>query len=97
MAIRQLREAVEDLLCARMAPDRCGAIASQLSEGRYTHDYAITPHEARSMGLEVSTDIPEEVMELMTLYPQPVRRQSAVEFLPGQRRKPSPGGEPDGR
>ena len=30
----------------------------------------------RELGLPVGTDMPKEVLELMTLYPQPVRRQS---------------------
>jgi ClpP class serine protease len=93
-AIRQLREAVKELLCERFEPERCESLAAQLSEGRYTHDYAITVNEARTMGLAVSTEIPNEVIELMTLYPQPVRRQPSVEYLPGPRRMPSPRGEP---
>jgi ClpP class serine protease len=93
MAIRQLRESVKELLCERLEPKRCDELAAQLSEGRYTHDYAITAEEAKAMGLNVSTDIPNEVLELMTLYPQPVRKQPTVEYLPSPRRAPGRGRE----
>ena len=32
------------------------------------------------------SDIPAEVLDLMNLYPQPVRRQPTVEYLPEPRR-----------
>jgi hypothetical protein len=44
---------------------------------------------AKELGLSVNTDMPNEVLELMKLYPQPVRAQSGggVEYLPVPRRK----------
>ena len=43
---------------------------------------------ARELGFPVSTDIPTEVLELMTLYPQPVRPQGGgVEYLPTPRQR----------
>ena len=42
----------------------------------------------------VRNDIPAEFLDLMALYPQPVRRQPSVEYLPLPRRssgdRPSP-------
>jgi len=43
------------------------------------------------LGLAVHTDMPPEVYRLMELYPQPMRRQPAVEYLP------LPGPAPAGR
>ena len=37
------------------------------------------------MGLPVGSGMPDEVMQLMGLFPQPVRRQASVEYLPRQR------------
>jgi hypothetical protein len=34
--------------------------------------------------------MPREIMQLMSLYPQPVRRQPSVEFLPVPRRAERP-------
>ena len=81
-AIRQLRDAVEELLKPKMPEDKCKELARLLAEGRWTHDYPITGDEAKRMGLPVSTDMPEEVMHLLGLYPQPVRHQPTVEYLP---------------
>jgi ClpP class serine protease len=93
MAIAQLKEAVKELICDRLPPERCDQLASVLAEGRWTHDYAITVEAAQQMGLKVTTEMPEEVLELMTLYPQPVRQQAGVEFIPGPRRPAPPGRE----
>ncbi len=46
-------------------------------------DHPITYETAKSFGLPVRSDIPAEVLDLMALYPQPVRRQPTVEYLPG--------------
>jgi hypothetical protein len=59
-----------------------------LSIGTWTHDYPIEPEEAKQLGLNVSTDMPNAVLELMALYPQPVRsHQGGVEYLPVPRQK----------
>jgi hypothetical protein len=61
-----------------------------LSAGEWTHDYPISPEEARALGLAVSTDMAAQVLELMSLYPQPVRSQGGgVEYLPIPREKPA--------
>src|SRR6266446_37679 len=57
-----------------------------LSTGTWTHDYPITYEAAKSLGLPVRSDIPNEFIDLMALYPQPVRRSPAVEYLPVPRR-----------
>lgn len=92
MALRQLREAVTELLCDRLPPEKCKELAEELSAGHWTHDHPITPDAARRMGLPVTTEIPEEFLLLMTLYPQGVRRRPSVEYLPVPRRRPPLGG-----
>jgi len=92
MAVGQLRQTVEALLCQRMEPEACRALAAQLSEGHWTHDYPILPDAARAMGLPVSTEMPVEVLALISLYPQPIRGRPSVEYLPHPRRTPRPGG-----
>jgi ClpP class serine protease len=87
-AIAQLKQAARQLLEGRMPSERAEALADKLSSGVWTHDYPITPQEARELGLNVSTDMPAEVLELMALYPQPVRAQpGGVEYLPVRRQK----------
>jgi hypothetical protein len=42
------------------------------------------------LGLSVRSNIPEDVLKLMSLYPQPTRTQQSVEYLPGPRtRRPA--------
>ena len=84
-AIRQVRESVRDLLSRSCTPDTAEKLADLLSTGTWTHDYPITFEEASRLGLKVSSEMPKEILELMAYFPQPVRRQPSVEFLPAPR------------
>ena len=72
---------------ARLSPEQAETLAETLSTGQWTHDYPISAAEATQLGLPVNTDMPDEVMELMSLYPQPVRHSGSVEYLPVPRQK----------
>jgi len=85
-AINQLRRSVKEILTRSQTPEKAEELASLLATGTWTHDYPITYEEARRFGLKVSSDIPPNVLQLMSLYPQPVRRQPSVEYLPIPRR-----------
>ncbi len=89
-AMEQLKNQVIGLLQGRYSPEKAEEIATALSEGRWTHDYPITYEEAKSLGLNVSTEVPSEVYQLMSLYRQPVRQQPSVEYLPVPRRQRPP-------
>jgi len=78
----QVREFVTRLLSRHMAPERAAEVATILSEGRWTHDFPIEPALARELGLPVETDLPNEVRQLMALYPQPRGRRPSVEYIP---------------
>jgi ClpP class serine protease len=87
-AIAQVCHAARHLLERRMATEQAAKLAETLATGTWTHDYPIAPEEARTLGLAVSTEMPATVLELMTLYPQPVRNRSGgVEYLPIPRQK----------
>ena len=88
-AIAQLRGAARDLLSKHMAAEAAETLAGKLATGTWTHDYPISAEEAKQLGLPVTTDMPQEALELMTLYPQPVHTQRGVEYLPEPRSKPS--------
>ncbi len=88
MALNQLRQTIRDVVSDRLPEHVRDTLATELSEGRWTHDYPITVEEARRLGLNVTTQMPSEILELMAFYPQPVRRQPSVEYLPGPRRAP---------
>ena len=87
-AIAQVKAAAKELLTDKLPEDKAEALAEKLSTGQWTHDYPISPTEAKDLGLPVSTNMPDAVLELMTLYPQPVRSQGGgVEYLPVPRQK----------
>jgi ClpP class serine protease len=88
-AIAQVKQAATDLLKRKMTEDKAVVLAEKLSSGTWTHDYPIMVSTAKELGLPVSTDIPNDVLDLMKLYPQPVRQQSGggVEYLPVPRQR----------
>lgn len=88
MAIRQLRDSLTDLLVGKLGPERVEEVAIALTEGRWTHDYPITPEQVTELGLKVSTDMPESVLDMMALYPQPMRGLGGVEYAPRKRPEP---------
>jgi len=84
-AICQVESTVRELLRDKYPDSVTNALAGTLSEGQWTHDFPITFDYAKELGLHVGSDVPPEVLELMTLYPQPVQRYPTVEYLPGKR------------
>ena len=86
-ALDQLRSQIRYLLDGKYDRDKSDELAQILSEGRWTHDYPISYEEAESLGLHVSKELPQEVYQLMGLYPQPVRHRPSVEYTPAPKFK----------
>ena len=88
----QLKDAAKKLLARRLPAEEAETLAEKLSTGTWTHNYPIAAEEARELGLPVSTEIPDRVLELMALYPRPVHTQpDGVEYPPVRRQKePTP-------
>ena len=92
-AIMQVKRTARELLERRLSSEQAETLAEKLSTGTWTHDYPILPAEAKELGLNVSTDMPDDVLRLMALYPQPVRSQpGGVEYLPVPRQKEAAAG-----
>lgn len=81
-AIAQVRRTVQDLLAGRMASEQAAALAEKLATGTWTHDSPIMAEEAKTLGLPVGTEMPEEVYQFMSLFPQPTRTRPTVEYIP---------------
>ena len=81
-AIAQMRQEVNELLADKFAAEKAQEIAKLMTSGTWTHDYPITCERARELGLRVSSEMPEDILRLMNLYPQPIRRQPSVEYVP---------------
>jgi len=81
-AIEQVRFTIHELLADKLPAEKANELAEMLSEGRWTHDFAITADVAKQFGLSVSTEMPPDIMLMMELYPQPMQTQPTVEHLP---------------
>ena len=87
-AVTQVKQAARWLLDRRLPDDKAEALAEKLSIGTWTHDFPFFAATAREFGLPVNTDMPKEILELMSLYPQPTRSQGGgVEYLPVPRHR----------
>src|SRR5207249_8921301 len=74
-ALNQLQQSARELLTRSQSEEKAGELAKLMATGTWTHDYPITFDEAQRLGLKVRSDMPAEVLQLMSLYPQPIRRQ----------------------
>lgn len=81
-AIRQVKAEVFELLRPKYGQEKAEELAELLAKGHWTHDHPITFEDAKKLGLHVSSDMPTEFYQLMNLFPQPVRFQPSVEYIP---------------
>jgi len=83
-AIKQMKEYLKNLLITNgMEEKKAERIAEELSVGKFTHDYPLTVDYLKELGLNVKTDVPEEVYELMELFDQPMGSQPpSVQYIP---------------
>ena len=81
---------VAEVLLKHLPKERAAALATILSEGRWTHDFPITVEAARDLGLPVSTDMPSLIHDLMDLYPQGGGGRPSVIYVPLRRGPEAP-------
>jgi len=89
-ALNQMKSLVIELLEDKIGREKAREVAEILVSGYYTHDYPITVDELRKLGLNVKEELPEEVYELMELYPQEPPMRPSVEYIPTIPRKVAP-------
>jgi ClpP class serine protease len=93
-AITQTRRFVYDLLISNDVPEeKAEELSTALTDGRWTHDYPIMYEEAKRLGLNVTSGIPEEVASLMHLYPQAGQRRPSVQYVPMPYQRPTSNGK----
>jgi ClpP class serine protease len=91
-AVGQIRSLIINILShGQMPHEKAETLADMLSSGIWTHDYPIGVGEAKEMGLAVNTEVPQEVYQLMNLFPQAGRGRPSVLYIPIQ--YPSRSGE----
>ena len=83
-ALAQVKVTVAQLLRQKgWEEERVDRVAGLLTQGRWTHDYPIGVDEAREIGLDIETEMPAEVYELISLYPQGRNAKPNVFYAPG--------------
>jgi ClpP class serine protease len=94
-AINQVKQTVTRIVSTRADLEQAKELAEILATGTWTHDYPITVSEAQDLGIPASIDVPQEVYDLMDLYPQTSQRRPSVQYVPmpyrGGDRPPSAG------
>jgi ClpP class serine protease len=82
-AVGQIRSLIINILSHGQMPyEKSKTLADLLSSGIWTHDYPISVGDAKEMGLQVNTDVPQEVYQLMNLFPQSGRGRPSVLYIP---------------
>jgi len=81
-ALNQTKDLVRKLLKGKLPEDKVELVIERLVMGKYTHDWPITAEELKELGLNVKTEVPPLIYNLMALYPQEAARRPAVEYLP---------------
>jgi len=94
-AMAQIHDTLRTMLSKKYEAAQAEEITRILSQGTWTHDNPITFEKAQQLGLKVSVDFPADIHRLMALFPQPVRRQTTVEYLPWPRRREKLPGQTD--
>jgi ClpP class serine protease len=82
-AVGQIRNMIINIMShGQMPREKAEVLADMLSSGIWTHDYPISVGEAKEMGLQVNTEVPPEVYQLMSLFPQSGRGRPSVLYIP---------------
>jgi len=82
-ALKQVKVTVKNLLIKHMGDEKSEEIAALLTQGTWTHDYPIDLNQVASLGIKVNTDMPPEIYDLMSMFPQPRNARPSVEYNPG--------------
>jgi ClpP class serine protease len=78
----QVATFVVEVLLKHLPKDKAVALATTLTEGRWTHDFPITVEMAKALGLPISIGMPRTVYDLMDLYPQGGKGRPSVLYVP---------------
>jgi ClpP class serine protease len=93
-ALTQMKNTILRILTMKgHEKEKAERIADLLTSGYWTHDYPLTVEVIKELGLSVSTQVPDEVYELMELYYQPVG-QPSVQYVPVPYGEPKKGEVP---
>jgi ClpP class serine protease len=82
-ALKQVKITANNLLAKHMTEEKAEKTAELLTQGTWTHDYPIDVDQIAELGINVNTNMPSEIYELMSMFPQPRNARPSVEYNPG--------------
>jgi ClpP class serine protease len=91
----QVASFVAQVLLKHLPEKKAFELATILSEGRWTHDFPLPVQAIQQLGLNVSTNMPRKVYDLMDLYPQGGGDKPSVIYIPMRRSADQKGQAPD--
>jgi uncharacterized membrane protein len=88
-AIAQVRNEARAMLEGRLSMEKADELAKKLLEGTWTRDYPISAAEAKAIGLNVSTNIPTQILDFRICNPPRARGRVSAgpATAPGARRR----------
>ncbi len=87
-AIRQVKQKVFELLEIKMDEQKAKELSDILVKGHWTHDHPICFEDVKRLGLPVTKEMDKQIYKLMNLFPQPLRTQATVHYIPQPHRTP---------
>ncbi len=93
-ALLQMKNTIMKILTLKgHDKEKAERIAEILTSGYWTHDYPLNAEVIKELGLNVTTEVPDEVYDLMELYYQP-GSQTSVQYIPVPYGEPKKGEVP---
>ena len=80
----QMRKQACELMQGNYSHDGSCAISDLLASGKWSHDYPITVPEAKELGLNVSTDMPADIVDMTLRFAATDARRPSVFFTAGR-------------
>ncbi len=77
----QLENFIKKILKNKFEPEEIEKIILNLSRGKFTHDFPLTCEVLQELNIDHHTDLPEDIYELMELYPQPSKGRPSVYYV----------------
>lgn len=80
-AVIQLENFLKRILRDKFEPEEIERIIINLSSGKFTHDFPLTCEVLQELNIDHHTDLPDDIYELMELYPQPGKGRPSVYYV----------------
>lgn len=88
-ATEQMKATVKFLAAHRVSEEAAQKLTDAFTAGNWTQDYPISVDELKEMGLSITCQMPLEVFQFMSMFPQSSGGRPSVDFIPTPYRAPT--------